>query len=118
MGRQQSDRKRCTNRNTADRRFLSGVFPALGSGRIAAVDKNRLVPAPPKGADSHRLFFPDNELRQYASDFNRASTQYHVSIETYGADEYDEENTAAYALLNAALASKLSLIHISEPTRL
>ncbi len=77
-----------------------------GQEELLLLTKTDLSQLPQKEQIVIACFFPDNELRQYASDFNRASTQYHVSIETYGADEYDEENTAAYALLNAALASK------------
>ena len=51
--------------------------------------------------------FPDSALKQSVVDFNRSSTKYHVSIETFGADIFSEdENTAAYALLDASLLSE------------
>ncbi len=51
-------------------------------------------------------FFPSTALKQSVVDFNLASAQYHVSIETYGADFYSgDENAAAVTLLDASLVS-------------
>lgn len=52
-------------------------------------------------------FSPDTVLKQSVAEFNRTSSQYRVSIETYGADAYGiDDNADAFALLNANLSSK------------
>ena len=88
---------------TADS-FLLLTYPV--DRKAFLLTKTPLSELPQKEQIVIASLFPDSALRQSVVDFNRVSTQYHVSIETYGADIYSgDENAAAYALLDASLVS-------------
>lgn len=72
---------------------------------LLLLTKTSLEDLPEKETIVLASLFPTDDLRQTVVEFNRASQQYHVSIESYGATHPWDDNEGAYLRLDSSLVS-------------